>query len=184
MGSGGDGGSPFGLKIQKALASWMTAPMPAALVVLKLRSIRGVDFSHGQTSEDRRLTNYPPSLSPAAAGLGGGCMLGCSSSPQDGSVVSGATKNNHAPHRAARDDCPHPLILAGPITAHVMADDPDGTEPTKRFQWIVNGTPVLGATGPELDPVHAKRGDQVALEVVAADGESESVPYRTAPVLW
>jgi len=75
------------------------------------------------------------------------------------------------------------LILAGSITAHVMADDPDGTEPTKRFQWIVNGTPVLGATGPELDPVHAKRGDQVALEVVAADGESESVPYRTAPVL-
>lgn len=50
--------------------------MPAALVVLKLRSIRGVDFSHGQTSEDRRLANYPPTLSPAVAGLGGGCMLG------------------------------------------------------------------------------------------------------------
>jgi hypothetical protein len=64
----------------------------------------------------------------------------------------------------------------------VAADDPDGTEPTKRFQWIINGTPVLGATGAELDPVHATRGDQVALEVVAVDGELESAPYRTDPV--
>jgi len=64
----------------------------------------------------------------------------------------------------------------------VVADDPDGTEPTKRFQWIINGAPVLGATGPELDPIHAKRGDQVALEVVALDGELESAPYRTDPI--
>ena len=107
---------------------------------------------------------------------------GCSSSPQDGSVVSGATKNNHPPIVRLVTIVPNPLILAGPITAHVVADDPDGTEPTKRFQWIINGAPVLGATGPELDPIHAKRGDQVALEVVAVDGESESAPYRTDPI--
>ena len=127
-------------------------------------------------------TILPPSRLPLLALVAVACW-GCSSSPQDGSVVSGATKNNHAPVVRLVTIVPTPLILAGPITAHVMADDPDGTEPTKRFQWIINGTPVLGATGPELDPVHAKRGDQVALEVVAADGESESVPYRTAPVL-
>ena len=107
---------------------------------------------------------------------------GCSSSPQDGSVVSSATKNNHPPIVRLVTIVPNPLILAGPITAHVVADDPDGTEPTKRFQWIINGAPVLGATGPELDPIHAKRGDQVALEVVAVDGESESAPYRTDPI--
>ena len=107
---------------------------------------------------------------------------GCSSSPQDGSVVSSATKNNHPPIVRLVTIVPNPLILAGPITAHVVADDPDGTEPTKRFQWIINGAPVLGATGPELDPIHAKRGDQVALEVVALDGELESAPYRTDPI--
>lgn len=107
---------------------------------------------------------------------------GCSSSPQDESVSGSVTKNNHAPTVRLVTIVPNPLILAGPITAHVMADDPDGTAPTKRFQWIINGTPVLGATGPELDPVHAKRGDQVALEVVAVDGELESAPYRTEPV--
>ena len=107
---------------------------------------------------------------------------GCSSSPQDGSGVSGAAKTNHAPTVRLVTIVPNPLILAGPITAHVMADDTDRTDPKKRFQWIVNGAPVLGATGPELDSMHAKRGDQVALEVVALDGELESAPYRTDPI--
>ena len=78
---------------------------------------------------------------------------------------------------------PTPVTLAGPITAHVAADDPDGTEPTKRFQWIVNGATLLGATGPELTPDHVKRGDQVALEVIASDGQIDSAPYRTEPVM-
>lgn len=109
-------------------------------------------------------------------------VAGCTSSPQDGSVATGATQNNHAPSVRLVTIVPNPLMLAGPITAHVMADDPDGTEPTKRFQWIVNGSPMLGATGPELAPVHVKRGDQVALEVIALDGQLESAPYRTDPV--
>lgn len=109
-------------------------------------------------------------------------VAGCTSSPQDGSVATGGTQNNHAPSVRLVTIVPNPLMLAGPITAHVMADDPDGTEPTKRFQWIVNGSPLLGATGPELAPVHVKRGDQVALEVIALDGQLESAPYRTDPV--
>ena len=109
-------------------------------------------------------------------------VAGCSSSPQDSSVVSSATQNHHAPTVRLVTIVPDPLILAGPVTAHVMADDPDGTEPIKRYQWIINGTPVLGATGPELAPIHVKRGDQVALEVIASDGELESAPYRTDPV--
>lgn len=108
---------------------------------------------------------------------------GCSSSPQDGSVAGGAPKNNHPPMVRLVTIVPAPLILAGPIIAHVVADDPDGTEPTKRFQWIINGAPVLGATGFELKPDHVKRGDQVALEVIASDGQADSAPYRTEPVV-
>ncbi len=107
---------------------------------------------------------------------------GCSSSPQDGSVVEGATKNNHPPTVRLVTIVPTPVTLAGPITAHVAADDPDGTEPTKRFQWIVNGAPLMGATGFELKPDYVKRGDQVALEVIASDGQTDSIPYRTEPV--
>ena len=108
---------------------------------------------------------------------------GCSSSHQDGSVAGGATKDNRPPTVRLVTIVPAPLTLAGPITAHVAADDPDGTEPTKRFQWIINGAPVVGATGFELRPDHVKRGDQVALEVIASDGQAESAPYRTEPVV-
>lgn len=108
---------------------------------------------------------------------------GCSSSPQDGSVAGGATKDNRPPTVRLVTIVPAPLTLAGPITAHVAADDPDGTEPTKRFQWIINGAPVLGATGFELGPDHVKRGDQIALEVIASDGQAESALYRTEPVV-
>ncbi len=107
---------------------------------------------------------------------------GCSSSSQDGLAPGGGTKINHPPTVRLVTIVPNPLTLAGPITAHVVADDPDGTEPTKRFQWIINGVTVVGATGSELDPGQATRGDQVALEVVVSDGQAESAPYRTDSV--
>lgn len=92
-------------------------------------------------------------------------------------------KNNHPPTVRQVTIVPTPVTLAGPITAHVAADDPDGTEPTKRFQWIINGIPLIGATEFELKPDHVKRGDQVALEVIASDGQVDSAPYRTEPVV-
>ncbi len=109
-------------------------------------------------------------------------LSGCSSSPPDGPAAASGPNGNHPPVVRLVTIVPNPLVLAGPLAAHVVADDPDGTEPTTRFQWIVNGAPILGATGPELDPIHAKRGDQIALEVVALDGELESAPYRTDPI--
>jgi len=107
---------------------------------------------------------------------------GCSSSTQDGAGAAGSTKTNHPPTVRLVTIVPNPLVLAGPITAHVAVDDPDGTEPVTRLQWIVNGSPVLGATGFEFEADRVKRGDTVALEVVASDGQVESSPYRTDPV--
>jgi hypothetical protein len=107
---------------------------------------------------------------------------GCSSSPQDGSVTASNTKQNQPPTVRLVTIVPAPLTLVGPITAHVAADDSDGTEITKRFQWIVNGAPVLGATEFELKPDYVKRGDAVAVEVIVSDGQAESAPYRTEPV--
>lgn len=135
-----------------------------------------------------RVGGLRPLASPQVSHLGLLVMAlavcgGCSSSPQDGAVSGGSTKNNHPPTVRLVTIVPNPVILAGPITAHVAADDPDGTEPSKRFQWIVNGIPVSGATGLELETAHVKRGDAVALEVVVSDGQAESVPFRTEPVM-
>ncbi|MCC2640436.1 MAG: hypothetical protein K0S45_849 [Nitrospira sp.] len=107
---------------------------------------------------------------------------GCSSSPQDGSVIVGSAKHNQAPTIRLVTIIPSPLTLAQPITAHVAADDPDGADLTTRFQWIVNDVPLFGATGVELKPEHVKRGDQVALEVIVSDGQTDSAPFRTEPI--
>ena len=134
-----------------------------------------------------RVGGLHPLAIPQAARLGlmviaAAVCCSCSSSPQDGGVPGGDTKNNHPPTVRLVTIVPNPLILAGPITAHVAADDPDGTEPSKRYQWIVNGVSVLGATEHELHTNHVKRGDTIALEVVASDGQLESAPYRTEPI--
>jgi len=103
----------------------------------------------------------------------------CSSSPQDSSVGVSGTKDNHPPTVRLVTIVPTPVTLAAPITAHVAVEDPDGTEATARFQWIVNGAKLLDANGPELSHDHVKRCDQVALEVIAADGQMDSASYRT-----
>lgn len=126
-------------------------------------------------------TLIPAAQLPLAA-LVVATLSGCSSSPPDGPSAAVGPNGNHPPIVRLVTIVPDPLVLIGPLAAHVMADDPDGTEPTTRFQWIVNGAPVLGATGPELDPSHVKRGDRVVLEVIATDGQAESAPFRTEPV--
>jgi hypothetical protein len=107
---------------------------------------------------------------------------GCSSSPQDGSTAGGGMKSNQPPTVRLVTIVPNPLTLAGPISAHIAAADPDSTELTKRFQWIVNGAPILGATESELKPDYLKRGDELVLEVIASDGQTDSAPYKTEPV--
>lgn len=137
---------------------------------------------HGRVGGLRPLA-FPRAIRLGLMALAGAVCCGCSSSPQDGAVSGGGTKTNHPPTVRLVTIVPNPLILAGPITAHVAADDPDGTEPAKRFQWIVNGVSVPGATGHELPTDHVKRGDSVGLEVVVSDGQAESAPYRTEPVM-
>jgi hypothetical protein len=94
--------------------------------------------------------------------------------------TSGA--NNQPPIVRKVTLLPSPLTLVGPLAVQIDVHDPDGQQPNTRVQWIVNGTPVIGVTGPELQPDLLKRGDLVAVEVVASDGQSESIPFRTEPV--
>jgi hypothetical protein len=140
-----------------------------------------------ECATNEKAKGLPPFAIPEAVRLVVMCCSmivcwGCSSSPQDGSVAASNTKQNQPPTVRLVTLVPIPLILTGPITAHVAADDPEGTDLTARFQWIINGAPVLGATGFELKPDHVKRGDRVAVEVVVSDGQTESVPYRTEPI--
>ena len=67
------------------------------------------------------------------------------------------------------------------LQASVECADPDGENPTFEYQWIQNGQPIGGATGASLPAARYTRGEAVAVEVVARDGESASAPFRSEP---
>jgi hypothetical protein len=66
----------------------------------------------------------------------------------------------------------------------VEAEDPDGDPVAIRRQWLVNGHPIEGETGPSLAlvPRRLKRGDLLTVEVTPLDNLAAGTPYRTDPV--
>ncbi len=56
--------------------------------------------------------------------------------------------------------------------------DQDGDSLTYAYRWSRNGTLMEAETGPSLPLDSLALGDQIAVEVVASDGESESPPVR------
>ncbi|KXJ98895.1 MAG: hypothetical protein NBKEAIPA_00393 [Nitrospirae bacterium] len=110
-------------------------------------------------------------------------QTGCTSSLQDESVTVDPAKSGQRPEVRFVTIVPNPPTLAAPIGAHVVVNSRSDASLVKHFQWIVNGTPLLGATDYELKQQYLKRGDSIAVEVVVADGELESLPYRTEPVV-
>jgi hypothetical protein len=65
----------------------------------------------------------------------------------------------------------------------VEAIDPDNDPVMFRHQWVTNGHPVEGQTGPSLNQRLLKRGETVAVEVVPSDGKLEGRPFRTDQVI-
>lgn len=59
--------------------------------------------------------------------------------------------------------------------------DPDGDPITCSYRWFRNGQPIEGETGVRLPAMSFTRGDRIAVQVVARDGEAGSEPMRSDP---
>jgi hypothetical protein len=79
-------------------------------------------------------------------------------------VVDGVTLVPHAPYPNQN------------VTANATASDADGDPVTLAYTWTVNGTPVVGATGPTLPHSHYDSDDVIVVTVVANDGYDNSAP--------
>lgn len=64
----------------------------------------------------------------------------------------------------------------------VQSADPDGDDMSYNYRWFRNGTPLEDANGPNLAATQLARGDRVAVEIVASDGQSSSPPFRSEPL--
>lgn len=91
-----------------------------------------------------------------------------------------ANQGNRAPLVKSAQILPDPIVLTGPLTVLVEAEDPERESVSFRYRWLVDGTQVSGQTGASLPPDVLKRGQQVIVEIIPSDGSHEGAPYRTA----
>lgn len=114
-----------------------------------------------------------------------GVVFGCSSESDRPALsnASGAAGVNRPPVIQQATIVPSPIVLNGPVSVQIEAEDPDRNPLTFRHQWFINGTRVEGEARPTLPSTLLKRGDKVHVGIVASDGQSDSPVYQTASVL-
>jgi hypothetical protein len=72
------------------------------------------------------------------------------------------------------------------LQTSVAAHDADGDALTFSYEWLRNGAPVAGATGPSLDlsvAGHGDRDDTITVRVRASDGQTTSVAATASVVV-
>ncbi|TLY41399.1 MAG: hypothetical protein E6K61_05320 [Nitrospirae bacterium] len=125
-------------------------------------------FFFGCTSESPQTGGTEQTASPSA--------------PSVPSAPSGSPHTNRPPIVRSARIVPVPVLLNGSAMVQVEAEDPDGDPVAIRRQWLVNGNPIEGETGPSLVPRMLKRGDLLTVEVTPLDNLVAGTPYRTDPV--
>jgi len=113
---------------------------------------------------------------------GSGPEQGASSSaPSAFSLSVESPGTNRPPIVRSAKIVPVPVVLNRSAMVQVEAEDPDGDPVAIRRQWLVNGKPIEGETGPSLTAKHLKRGDVLTVEVTPLDNLAAGTPYVTEP---
>jgi hypothetical protein len=99
-------------------------------------------------------------------------------------AVSEAQRIANAPPRVLTVRVwPHPPTRNDDLQARVTGVDPDGDPFSYSYRWEINGALVSGGADGRLPKNLYKKGDLVAIEVQAHDGEAAGVPIRSDPFL-
>ncbi|RYX82404.1 hypothetical protein EON83_19520 [bacterium] len=110
--------------------------------------------------------------SVALAFLGAAQVSAHAASP----VVTGVTITSSNPK----------IFTNSTLTATPAATDSDGDSLTFTYQWIKNGSDLVGETASTLNLATAgngDKGDQISVRVVANDGTTNSAPFTSAAVV-
>ncbi|RIL05848.1 MAG: hypothetical protein DCC71_08905 [Proteobacteria bacterium] len=111
-------------------------------------------------------------------------MVASDGRAQSAPHVAAATVGNRPPSIRAVHFDPEGVLKAGTtVVAIVDAEDPDRDRVDLRYQWSINGRVLeRGGDRERLETGELRRGDQVALRVVASDGDDESEGFDTPSV--
>lgn len=98
-------------------------------------------------------------------------------------VVARAEVGNRAPVITdVHFDRAEELRAGDDVVAVVAADDPDGDPVALSYAWLVNDR-VVESDGNRLATKSLRRGDRIAVRVVASDGDDESQGFDTPSLI-
>ena len=97
-------------------------------------------------------------------------------------VVWAGCGTGGAPQVVSIDLAPASPTVLDPLTATVIATDPDDDPIMLSFRWFVDGDPVPEHTAAQLPAGVAIRGQQVEVEVVPSDASEAGDPARSDAV--
>ena len=78
---------------------------------------------------------------------------------------------------------PVPLVLGGPISVEIDAEDADGDSLQYEYRWWVNDQVLRDTTASSIATDLVKTGDKIMAEVVAFDGKERSSSFKTEPAI-
>lgn len=107
------------------------------------------------------------------------CVLSACTPGENSHSPAAGADGNHPPVIRRVSLQPVPLILHGPLSVSVEAQDLDRDEVTFWYRWFVNGKLVAERSSETMEPTIFKRGDQVVVEVVPSDGKSEGASFKS-----
>ena len=105
--------------------------------------------------------------------------------PQGGpgaAAIAAGPGGNHPPAISSARIFPVDVSLDTELRLNVQGEDLDGDRITYRYQWLVNGKPVPGATEPQFRTEELKKGDRITARVTPSDGKADGAVYTTDPV--
>lgn len=92
-------------------------------------------------------------------------------------------KSEHPPEVLGVDVKPASFYRGVDLVASAEANDPGNDLSGFRFRWFINDQPVENGDEAKLSGDAFKRGDRLALEIVALDAQGEGKAFRTADVV-
>lgn len=99
-------------------------------------------------------------------------------------VTASARVGNRPPELlGVRIESPEDVKVGTELVAVADGRDGDGDAVAFRYRWRVNGRLVEGSEGERFPTAALARGDQVQVRVTASDGETETAPLDSAPVV-
>jgi hypothetical protein len=122
---------------------------------------------------------------PSLCVIGSLLFIGCNQNSDTGdgsSPASEASPQNLAAISLATIT-PDPITLNETVKVMIETGGDSSERAGIQYQWMANGYPLQGQTGPTLNPSMLQRGDRVTVNLVPTRGMVQGAHYQAGPVV-